>query len=77
MQVNIKSLEDVVRKYIQMAEDKTEAARVESHQVVIDVDDLDVPDTPERYFSSEWPPGNNVENLVSDLVIHFNRFITS
>ena len=50
MQVNIKSLEDVVRKYIGLAEQKTEQARTESHQVVIDVDDLEMPDTPERYI---------------------------
>lgn len=47
-QINIKSLEDVVRKYIQLAEQKTEEARQQSHQVVIDVDDLEMPDTPER-----------------------------
>lgn len=46
--MNIKSLEDVVRKYIGLAEQKTEEARQESHQVVIDVDDLEMPDTPER-----------------------------
>ncbi|OWF43183.1 eukaryotic translation initiation factor 3 subunit A-like [Mizuhopecten yessoensis] len=46
-QVNIKSLEDVVRKYIRLAESKTEGARQESHQVVVDIDDLDIPDTPE------------------------------
>ena len=37
-QVNIKSLEDVA---------KTEAARQVSRQVVLDIDDLDQPDTPE------------------------------
>ena len=47
-QVNIKSLEDVVRRYIALAEYKTEAARNESHQCVLDIDDLDQPDTPER-----------------------------
>ncbi|XP_052101491.1 eukaryotic translation initiation factor 3 subunit A-like [Mytilus californianus] len=46
-QVNIKSLEDVVRKYINLAEFKTEEARQESHQVVVDIDDLEQPDTPE------------------------------
>ena len=49
MQVNIKSLEDVVRRYIALAEYKTESARNESHQCVLDIDDLDQPDTPERY----------------------------
>ena len=46
--MNIKSLEDVVRKYLRNAEEKTEAARVESHQAVVDVDDLDVLQTPEK-----------------------------
>jgi len=46
--VNIKSLEDVVRKYLRNAEEKTEAARAESHQAVVDVDDLDVIQTPEK-----------------------------
>ncbi|KAJ8317082.1 hypothetical protein KUTeg_004986 [Tegillarca granosa] len=46
-QVNIKSLEDVVRKYILLAEKKTEEARKASHQAVVDVDDLEMPDTPE------------------------------
>lgn len=54
-QVNIKSLEDVVRKYISLAESKTEAARAESHQAVVDIDDLDNPDTPERYFQDNSP----------------------
>lgn len=37
-----------MRKYIHLAEQKTEEARQQSHQVVIDVDDLEMPDTPER-----------------------------
>lgn len=40
---------DVVRRYIALAEEKTEEARQESHQTVVDVDDLEMPDTPERY----------------------------
>ncbi|CAH1784638.1 unnamed protein product [Owenia fusiformis] len=40
-QVNIKSLEDVVRKYLALAEKKTEEAKAESHQAVVDIDDLD------------------------------------
>ena len=51
-QVNIKSLEDVVRKYLKLAESKTEAARQESHQVVVDCDDLDVIQTPESLLLS-------------------------
>lgn len=46
--VSIKSLEDVVRKYLALAEEKTETARKESHQAVVDVDDLDVIQTPEK-----------------------------
>lgn len=48
LQVNINSLVDVVRKYIALAEERTEAARQESHQTVLDIDDLDLPDSPER-----------------------------
>lgn len=43
----MKSLDSVVRKYLEMAEEKTEAARAESQQTV-EVDDLDVIQTPER-----------------------------
>ena len=46
--MNIKSLEDVVRKYLAMADQKTEEAKKESHQTVIDIDDLDVIQTPEK-----------------------------
>ena len=48
LKVNINSLVDVVRKYIALAEERTEAARQESHQTVLDIDDLDLPDSPER-----------------------------
>ncbi|XP_064630088.1 eukaryotic translation initiation factor 3 subunit A-like [Lineus longissimus] len=54
-QVNIKSLEDVVRKYLALAEEKTEEARQESHQAVADIaniDDLDVITTPESLLLS-------------------------
>lgn len=40
-----------MRKYLAMAEQKTEEARQESHQTVIDVDDLDVLQTPEKCVS--------------------------
>lgn len=46
-QVNISSLVEVVKSYIALAEEKTEAARQESHQTVVDIDDLDLPDSPE------------------------------
>ncbi|ELU00557.1 hypothetical protein CAPTEDRAFT_162196 [Capitella teleta] len=51
-QVNIKSLEDVVRRYLVLAEEKTENSRLESHQAVIDVDDLDCLTTPENLLLS-------------------------
>ena len=38
----------MVRKDLKLAEDKTEAAREASHQAVVDVDDLDVIQSPER-----------------------------
>ena len=46
-QVNVASLENVVRFYLSLAEEKTEAARQESHQAVVDIDDLDNVATPE------------------------------
>nr|XP_037283857.1 eukaryotic translation initiation factor 3 subunit A-like [Rhipicephalus microplus] len=51
-QVNIKSLEDVVRGYLDLAEEKTEAAREESQQAVVDIDDLDNVQTPESLLLS-------------------------
>ena len=47
-QVNIKSLEDVVRAYLKLAEEKTETAKGESQQMVLDIEDLDNIQTPER-----------------------------
>ncbi|XP_070541115.1 eukaryotic translation initiation factor 3 subunit A-like [Ptychodera flava] len=51
-QVNIKSLEDVVRSYLKLAEEKTEAAKEESKQMVDDIDDLDQITTPESLLLS-------------------------
>ncbi|XP_064418908.1 eukaryotic translation initiation factor 3 subunit A isoform X2 [Latimeria chalumnae] len=51
-QVNIKSLEDVVRAYLKLAEDKTEAAKEESQQMVLDIEDLDNIQTPESVLLS-------------------------
>jgi translation initiation factor 3 subunit A len=44
----VASLENVVRFYLNLAEEKTEAARQESHQAVVDIDDLDNVATPEN-----------------------------
>lgn len=51
-QVNIKSLEDVVRAYLKLAEEKTETAKEESQQMVLDIEDLDNIQTPERYMTT-------------------------
>ncbi|XP_038070964.1 eukaryotic translation initiation factor 3 subunit A-like [Patiria miniata] len=51
-QVNVKSLEDVVRGYLRLAEEKTEEARKASEQTVLDVDDLDNVVTPESLLLS-------------------------
>lgn len=45
--VNVGSLENVIRGYLRMAEEKTENAREQSAQAVIDIDDLDNLATPE------------------------------
>lgn len=47
LQVNVGSLENVIRGYLKTAEDRTEAAREQSQQAVIDIDDLDNLATPE------------------------------
>ena len=44
----MRSLEDVVRQYLRLAESKTEEARKASEQSVLDVDDLDNLSTPEE-----------------------------
>ena len=47
--MNTKSLEDIVKKYLALAEERTEAARQQSQHTADDVDDLDILQTPERY----------------------------
>lgn len=46
--MNVKSLDTVIRRYLELASEKTEAARAESQQTCLDIDDLDVIQTPER-----------------------------
>ncbi|XP_012284100.1 eukaryotic translation initiation factor 3 subunit A [Orussus abietinus] len=50
--VNVGSLENVIRGYLRMAEEKTDAARKQSQQAVIDIDDLDNLATPESILLS-------------------------
>ncbi|CRK88039.1 CLUMA_CG001825, isoform A [Clunio marinus] len=45
--VNVGSLENVIRGYLKMAEERTEAAQQQSSQAVLDIDDLDNLATPE------------------------------
>ncbi|CAH0758473.1 unnamed protein product [Diatraea saccharalis] len=50
--VNVGSLEQVIRGYLRMAEERTEAARAQSTQAVIETDDLDNLATPESILLS-------------------------
>ncbi|CAH0713548.1 unnamed protein product, partial [Brenthis ino] len=50
--VNVGSLEQVIRGYLRMAEERTEAARQQSTQAVIETDDLDNLATPESILLS-------------------------
>ncbi|XP_063981137.1 eukaryotic translation initiation factor 3 subunit A [Diachasmimorpha longicaudata] len=50
--VNVGSLENVIRGYLRMAEEKTNAARKQSQQAVVDIDDLDNLATPESILLS-------------------------
>uniref|UniRef100_A0A1B0D2Z0 Eukaryotic translation initiation factor 3 subunit A n=2 Tax=Phlebotomus papatasi TaxID=29031 RepID=A0A1B0D2Z0_PHLPP len=50
--VNVGSLENVIRGYLKMAEERTEAAQQQSSQAVVDIDDLDNLATPESILMS-------------------------
>ncbi|PSN55197.1 Eukaryotic translation initiation factor 3 subunit A [Blattella germanica] len=50
--VNVSSLENVIRGYLRTAEERTESAREQSQQAVIDIDDLDMLATPESILLS-------------------------
>ncbi|MBV98640.1 Eukaryotic translation initiation factor 3 subunit A, partial [Eschrichtius robustus] len=65
--VNIKSLEDVVRAYLKLAEEKTEAAKEESQQMVLDIEDLDNIQTPERQCLDLLRNNSRVERLYHDI----------
>lgn len=52
--MNVGSLENVIRGYLKTAEDRTESAREQSQQAVIDIDDLDNLATPESILL-RWP----------------------
>lgn len=50
--MNVGSLENVIRKYLKMAEERTETAQQQSSQAVLDIDDLDNLATPESILMS-------------------------
>ncbi|XP_075226906.1 eukaryotic translation initiation factor 3 subunit a [Lycorma delicatula] len=50
--VNVGSLENVIRGYLKTAEERTESAREQSQQAVVDIDDLDNLATPESILLS-------------------------
>ncbi|CAB3382914.1 Hypothetical predicted protein [Cloeon dipterum] len=50
--VNVGSLENVIRFYLRTAEERTEQAREQSQQAVVDIDDLDNLETPESILLS-------------------------
>lgn len=51
-QTQIKSFEDVVRKYLELAEQRAETARESAQAAVVEVDDLDQLQTPENILLS-------------------------
>ena len=51
-QTQIKSFEDIVRKYLELAEEKAEEAKSSAQSQVLDVDDLDNAATPENILLS-------------------------
>ncbi|XP_058129450.1 eukaryotic translation initiation factor 3 subunit A [Anopheles ziemanni] len=50
--VNVGSLENVIRGYLKMAEERTEQAQQQSSQAIVDIDDLDNLATPESILMS-------------------------
>uniref|UniRef100_A0A182N4L8 Eukaryotic translation initiation factor 3 subunit A n=1 Tax=Anopheles dirus TaxID=7168 RepID=A0A182N4L8_9DIPT len=50
--VNVGSLENVIRGYLKMAEERTEQAQQQSSQAILDIDDLDNLATPESILMS-------------------------
>ncbi|OQR75789.1 eukaryotic translation initiation factor 3 subunit A-like [Tropilaelaps mercedesae] len=77
-QVNIGSLEQVVKEYLALAEAKTEAARKESAQAVLEttmVDDLDQVATPENLLLSAVSSEGNQERSDRVLLTPWVKFL--
>lgn len=49
LQVAIKSLETVIQRFLELAQQKTEEAQKTSIEKVEEIDDLDQADAPEKY----------------------------
>lgn len=47
--VSVKSLEDVIMTYLKKGEDRCAEARKEATNALVDIDDLEVLQAPERY----------------------------
>ncbi len=48
-QVSVKSLEDVIMRFLKQGEQRCTDARKEATNALVDIDDLEVLQTPERY----------------------------
>ncbi|XP_054167038.1 eukaryotic translation initiation factor 3 subunit A-like [Oppia nitens] len=74
-QTYIQSFEEVVRKYIEMAEEKAESAKRESKQTVLDVDDLDNAQTPEDILLSAVSNEDNQDRTDRVVLIPWVKFL--
>ncbi len=50
--VSVKSLEDVIMRFLQQGEERCSNARKEATNALVDIDDLEVLQTPERYLKT-------------------------
>ena len=63
----------MVRRYLELAEERTEEARKQSHQAVVDIDDLDNLATPEEILLSAV---SGEDAQVCCFFIEFNIFVS-
>ncbi|XP_003741206.1 eukaryotic translation initiation factor 3 subunit A [Galendromus occidentalis] len=74
-QVNIASLEQVVKDYLELAESKTKQARDSSAQAVIEIDDLDQVQTPESLLMSAVSSEGNQERSDRVMLTPWVKFL--
>ncbi|KAG9509288.1 Eukaryotic translation initiation factor 3 subunit A, partial [Fragariocoptes setiger] len=75
-QTNIKSFEDVVRRYIELAEERAEIARNRSASTAInEIDDLDVVQSPENILLSAVSSEDSQDRSDRVLLIPWVRFL--